>query len=300
MPVFINQKTDIGERIDVFLARGGTLSRSALARLLQNGNVLVNGKPVSKNYRLSGGEEITVNISEPVPSEAKAEDIPLDILYEDSHLLVINKPRGLVVHPGAGNLTGTLVNALINHCGDELSGIGGVTRPGIVHRLDKDTSGLMLAAKNDFAHNALCAALQKREINRVYVCMVRGLPKPENGVIDAPIGRHPTKRVRMAVVPNGRTARTFYKVLEAYAGHSLVECTLDTGRTHQIRVHMAHIGHPILGDSLYGPGGLAGKALRGGSGGVPPVSGQMLQAYKLSFKHPVTGEDMRFEAEREF
>lgn len=289
MPVYISEETVLGERIDVFLARNGNISRSALVRLLKNGDVLVNGKPVAKNYRLSAGEEITVNIPAPVPPEAQGEDIPLEILYEDSDLLVINKPRGLVVHPGAGNQTGTLVNALINHCCDSLSGIGGVTRPGIVHRLDKDTAGLMLAAKNDAAHNALCAALQRREISRVYICIVRGLPKPESGVIEAPIGRHPVKRVCMAVVPNGRFARTYYTVLEQFSGHSLVECKLDTGRTHQIRVHMAHIGHPILGDTLYG----GGKGLSG-------YNTQMLQAYKLSFKHPTTGKTLNFQAPRVF
>lgn len=289
MPVYYSKETDIGERIDVFLARNGTVSRSALVRLFKNGDVLVGGKPASKNYRLSGNEEITVNIPAPVPSEAKAEDIPLDILYEDDDLLVINKPRGMVVHPGAGNPTGTLVNALINHCGSSLSGIGGVTRPGIVHRLDKDTAGLMLAAKNDTAHNALCAALQRREITRIYICMTRGLPKPESGVIEAPIGRHPTKRICMAVVPDGRYAKTYYTVLESFSGHSLVECKLDTGRTHQIRVHMAYIGHPILGDTLYG----GGKGLSG-------YNTQMLQAYKLSFTHPTTGESMKFEAARLF
>ncbi|MCL2080955.1 MAG: RluA family pseudouridine synthase [Oscillospiraceae bacterium] len=286
MPVYFSQEADIGERIDVYLARGGTLSRSALARLLKGGGVLVNGRPVQKSYRLSGGEEIAVNIPEPAPSAAKPENIPLDILYEDGHLLVINKPRGLVVHPGSGNPTGTLVNALLNHCGEELSGIGGVTRPGIVHRLDKDTPGLMLAAKNDFTHNALCAALQRREITRKYICIVRGTPKPESGVIEAPIGRHPSKRTRMAVVPDGRPALTRYRLLEEYSGYSRAECTLDTGRTHQIRVHMAHIGHPILGDLLYG----GGKGING-------WNTQMLQAYKLGFRHPVTGEELKFVAE---
>ncbi|MCL1820326.1 MAG: RluA family pseudouridine synthase [Oscillospiraceae bacterium] len=272
--------------MDVFLAHCGLMSRSALVRLLQNGNVLVNGKPAAKNYRLSRGDEITVNIPPPTPAEVRGEDIPLDILYEDEHLLVINKPRGLVVHPGAGNPSGTLVNALINHCGDSLSGIGGVMRPGIVHRLDKDTSGLMLAAKSNAAHNALSAALQRREIERVYICVVRGKPHPQSGTVEAPLGRHPANRLRMAVTASGRYARTFYRTLETEPGRSLVECTLDTGRTHQIRAHMAHIGHPIIGDVLYG-----------GGTGSDGWNTQMLQAYKLGFTHPVSGVKMRFETD---
>ena len=289
MFVYSSAQAETVLRLDVFLARSGTLSRSALAVLFEQGKIEVNGKKQPKSYRLQDGDTVSADIPAPVPPEAKGEDIPLDILYEDADLLVINKPVGLVVHPGAGHQTGTLVNALINHCGGELSGIGGVMRPGIVHRLDKDTSGLMLAAKNDFTHNALCAALQRREITRIYRAMVRGLPEPASGTIEAPVGRHPTKRIRMAVVKNGRFARTHYSTIENFTGRSLVECRLDTGRTHQIRVHMAYIGHPILGDPLYG----GGKALNG-------YVGQMLQAHKLEFCHPRGGGRMEFEVKADF
>lgn len=289
MPLYIASQSEAGLRLDIFLARAGTVSRSGLAVLFERGAVEVNGRKQPKSYRLQSGDRVSAEIAAPVPPSAHGEDIPLDILYEDRDLLVINKPVGLVVHPGAGHQTGTLVNALISHCKGELSGIGGVMRPGIVHRLDKDTSGLMLAAKNDFTHNALCAALQRRDISRVYLAAVRGAPSPPFGTIDAPIGRHPSKRVKMAVVQSGRSAKTRYRTLESANGLSLVECALDTGRTHQIRVHMSFIGHPVAGDPLYG----GGKAPDG-------RIGQLLHAYKLAFDHPRTGEHMSFEVNADF
>ncbi len=281
---------DKDTRIDSFLAHRChtdarlSLSRTALSRLIEEGQVQIAGKQVGKSYKLQGHETITVVLPDPQPAAAQAQEIPLSILFEDDDLLVIHKPRGLVVHPAAGHQDGTLVNALLFHCGAQLSGIGGVARPGIVHRLDKDTSGLLLVAKNDFAHLSLSEALQKRDIHRYYKAILRGCPKQAQGIIDAPIGRHPHKRTSMAIVPQGRPARTQYQVLDVRQGMSLVTCKLDTGRTHQIRVHMASIGHPVMGDTLYG---------------APPVKGvegQLLHAYRLQFQHPRTADMLDFEA----
>ena len=269
---------DAGKRLDAFLAgQIEELTRSAAARLCEEGRVRLGEKPLAKNYRLTGGETVTVELPEPELIDAVPQDIPLDIVYEDEDVIVINKPKGLVVHPAPGHPDGTLVNALLYHCGESLSGIGGALRPGIVHRIDRDTSGLIIAAKNDFAHQRLSAQLQDHTLSRVYRCIVVGSLPQEEGTVDAPIGRHPTDRKKMAVISGGRSAVTHYRVLEHLRGHSYVECRLETGRTHQIRVHMAHLGHPILGDTVYG-------AKRP----VPGLQGQCLHAVGLKFIHPRT------------
>ena len=269
-----------GVRADKFVAESGIgISRSSAVSLFEKGLVSVNGKAVNKKQKLSAGDIVTVNVPEPVAYEAKAEDIPLDIVYEDSDLLVVNKPKGMVVHPAAGNFDGTLVNALLYHCGDSLSGINGVMRPGIVHRIDKDTSGLLIVAKNDFSHQALSAQLADRSLSRVYEAVVRGRLRENAGSIDRPIGRHPTDRKRMAVnEKNGRPAVTHWTVLDRYHGYTHIRCRLETGRTHQIRVHMASIGHPLLGDGVYG----APCPEKG-------LEGQCLHARELKFIHPRSG-----------
>ena len=275
---------DAGLRLDAFLAqRLPDLSRSRIQQLLEQGCILVEGKPGKKNRRLTPGERILLDLPEPAEADPEPEEIPLDILFEDADLLVINKPKGMVVHPAAGHESGTLVNALLHHCGDSLSGIGGVKRPGIVHRLDKDTSGLMLAAKTDRAHASLAAQLGDHSLHRVYAALLIGTPRPAEGVVDLPVGRHPRDRKKMAAgVPGGRSAVTHYRVLESFPGYSYAECVLETGRTHQIRVHMASLGHPVAGDPLYG-----GKC-------ALPLSSQCLHAREICFRHPVTGEDMTF------
>ncbi len=274
-----------GERIDALLARLSPepMSRSAAQRLLTAGAVTVNGAPAAKNYRASAGDVICAEREEPAPARAVAQEIPLDVVYEDGDLIVINKPRGMVVHPAPGHADGTLVNALLAHCGASLSGIGGELRPGIVHRLDKDTSGLLIAAKNDRAHERLSAQLKDRSLSRIYDCIVQGGFKADAGTVDAPIGRDPRNRKRMAVTEkNARTAVTHWELLERFGRYSYVRCRLETGRTHQIRVHMAHIGHPLLGDTLYG-----GRADKG-------LDTQCLHARGLKFIHPSTGEAMAF------
>lgn len=269
-----------GERADAALARlSGTLTRSAAQRLLEAGQVTSRGRVLKKNDRLEAGEPLEVELPAPQPLALTAEDIPLDIVYEDGDLIVLNKPKGLVVHPAAGHWSGTLVNALLHHCRDSLSGINGALRPGIVHRIDKDTSGLLVVAKNDFAHQSLAAQLQDHSLARVYVCLVTGGMRADSGTVDAPIGRHPTDRKRMAVVADGRPAVTHWQVLERFSGYTLLECRLETGRTHQIRVHMAHIGHPIVGDMVYGR--------------KKPELGQdtqCLHARAITFRHPRSGE----------
>lgn len=275
-----------GERLDkalAFLCSGQ--SRSALQKLLESGLVTVNGKPGGKHDRLHEGDIITVCFPDPVPLEAKAENIPLEIVYEDDDLLVVNKPQGMVVHPGAGNPDGTLVNALLYHCGDSLSGIGGVLRPGIVHRIDKDTSGLLMVAKNDHAHQHLAAQIKAHSFLREYEAVVCGILKEEDGTVNAPIGRHPTQRKRMAVTQrNSKQAVTHFTVLGRYEQYTHVRLRLETGRTHQIRVHMAYIGHPVAGDPVYG------KPLRN-------LRGQCLHARTLGFVHPSTGRYMEFTSE---
>ena len=269
-----------GERLDAFLAEQlEDVTRSAAAKLCAGGSVTREGKPLAKNYRLTGGETIAVVLPDPESMDAVAQDIPLDVVYEDADVIVVNKPKGLVVHPAPGHPDGTLVNALLHHCAGSLSGIGGALRPGIVHRIDRDTSGLIIAAKNDYAHQCLSAQLQDHSLARTYECVVVGNLKADSGTVDAPIGRHPVDRKKMAVVANGRPAITHWEVIARYGGYTHVRCRLETGRTHQIRVHMAHIGHPILGDTVYG----AKRA-------VPGLQGQCLHAVGLRFIHPRTGE----------
>ena len=269
-----------GSRVDAWLAsQEADWTRSAVQRFLEEGRVTCNGTALAKNYKLTGSETVEVALPEPEPLDVQPQNIPLDIVYEDADVIVLNKPKGLVVHPAPGHPDGTLVNALLYHCGDQLSGIGGAVRPGIVHRIDRDTSGLLIVAKNDFAHQALSAQLQDHTLARVYRCIVVGNLREEDGTVNAPIGRHPTDRKKMAVVANGRPAVTHWHVLERFQGFTYVECRLETGRTHQIRVHMAYLGHPILGDTVYG----AKKP-------VPGLQGQCLHAVGLRFLHPRTGE----------
>ena len=269
-----------GERLDSFLtARLPGLTRSAAARLIETGQVLVDGKPARKSARLAGGETVEVTLPDPEPADALPQDIPLDVVYEDDDVIVVNKPSGLVVHPAPGHPDGTLVNALLHHCGGSLSGVGGELRPGIVHRIDRDTSGLIIAAKNDAAHQALAAQLADHTLARTYEAVAAGSFREDAGTVDAPIGRCPSDRKKMAVVPNGKRAVTHWEVLERFPGLTHVRCRLETGRTHQIRVHMAHLGHPIYGDTVYG-----------GKKPVPGLTGQCLHAVGLRFVHPRTGE----------
>ena len=272
---------DAGTRIDSFLAsRLEGVSRSAAARLLEQGCVLCAGKAPGKSYRMTGTETVAVTLPEVAETEVAAQDIALDVVYEDEDVIVVNKPTGLVVHPAPGHPDGTLVNALLHHCGDSLSGVGGEKRPGIVHRIDRDTSGLIIAAKNDAAHLGLAAQLSDHTLARTYECLVVGNLREDCGTVDAPIGRHHTDRKKMAVTThNSRHAITHWEVIARYPGATHVRCRLETGRTHQIRVHMAHIGHPILGDTVYG----AKKP-------VPGLTGQCLHAVGLRFIHPRTGE----------
>ena len=273
-------EADADERLDAWLcAQLEELTRSAAARLCTQGQVTAGGKPLAKNYRLNGTETVEVTLPEPEILDAVPQDIPLDVVYEDADVIVVNKPKGLVVHPAPGHPDGTLVNALLYHCGESLSGVGGALRPGIVHRIDRDTSGLIIAAKNDFAHQKLAAQLQDHTLARTYECIVTGNLREDAGTVDAPIGRCPTDRKKMAVVSGGRRAVTHWEVLERFGGFTYVRCRLETGRTHQIRVHMAHMGHPILGDTVYG----AKKP-------VPGLQGQCLHAVGLQFVHPRTGE----------
>ena len=279
-------------RTDVFVASELGITRSAAQKLIDDGNVSLDGKPISKNRKLMQGLSVEVYVPEAVPSEAFPEDIPLDIIYEDDDLLVINKPSGMVVHPAAGNQSGTLVNALLFHCGSSLSGIGGVIRPGIVHRIDKDTSGLLVVAKNDKAHLALSAQLKDHTISRVYHAIACGNFKDDSGTVNAPIGRHPNDRKKMAVIRSGAGARpavTHYTVLERFGAFTYIRCVLETGRTHQIRVHMASIGHPLLGDAVYGGAGTKFEASHRAL-----INGQCLHAKELTFIHPSTGKKVDF------
>lgn len=269
---------DAGKRLDAWLAERTELTRSAVQKLAEDGRVTAGGKPLTKNTRLTGTEAVSLLLPEPEAVEIVPQDIPLDVVYEDGDVIVVNKPKGLVVHPAPGHPDGTLVNALLYHCGDSLSGINGELRPGIVHRIDRDTSGLIIAAKNDFAHVRLAAQLQDHTLARTYRCIVTGNLREDAGTVNAPIGRCPADRKKMAVVAGGRNAVTHWQVLERYPGAAYVECRLETGRTHQIRVHMAYIGHPILGDTVYGS-----------KKPVPGLNGQCLHAVGLRFLHPRTG-----------
>ena len=278
-------ETDGETRIDVFAAGAAGVTRSRAAALVSEGLVSVNGKTVSKSCKVKKGDTVLITVSDPKEYDIVPENIPLDIVYEDEDLLVVNKPKGMVVHPAAGNYSGTLVNALMFHCGSSLSGINGVMRPGIVHRIDKNTSGLLMVAKNDLAHTGLAAQIKAHSFMREYEAVVYGNIKDDEGTVNAPIGRHSIKRKQMAVVNGGREAVTRYKVIERFDGFTHIRVRLETGRTHQIRVHMAYIGHPVAGDEVYGP-----KKV------ITELGGQCLHAKKIGFIHPRTGEYMVFDS----
>ena len=279
---------DSGLRIDKYLSSvNEQLSRSYIQKLLKSGLVLVDGKPVKASYQVDEGDVISLDIPEAVEPEIEPENMDLDILYEDQDVILVNKPKGMVVHPAAGHYSHTLVNGLMHHCKDQLSGINGVMSPGIVHRIDMDTTGVIIACKNDMAHNSIAAQLKEHSITRRYQAIVHGVLKDDAGTVEGPIGRHPTDRKKMSInYNNGKSAVTHYKVLKRFRQYTHVECRLETGRTHQIRVHMASIGHPLLGDLVYGPGKCP----------IPGLQGQTLHAGVLGFIHPRTGEYMEFTA----
>ena len=282
--------TFLGEgkkRLDVFIAENTEISRTRAQGLINDGMVTVNGKTADKNCKLKNNDEIAVEIPKPREYTAKPQNIPLDIAYEDEDLLVVNKPKDMVVHPAAGNYEGTLVNALLWHCGDSLSGINGVMRPGILHRIDKNTSGLLIVAKNDFAHEKLAEQIKEHSFTREYEAVVYGRLKTDEGTVNAPIGRHPVRRKEMAVTDkNSREAITHYKVISQFEGFSHIRLRLETGRTHQIRVHMAYLGHPVAGDDVYGP-----KKV------IKSLGGQCLHAKKIGFIHPRSNKYLEFESE---
>lgn len=272
------------ERLDKFISENSDISRSYAAKLAEEGNVSVNGEKAQKKTKVRNGDTVKITVPKPQSIEAEPEDIPIDVVYEDDCVIVVNKPQGMVVHPAPGNSSGTLVNALLYHC--SLSSINGAVRPGIVHRIDKDTSGLLIVAKTNAAHEFLAEQLKERKALRKYWCIVNGNIKEDSGVVDKPIARHPSDRKRMAVIEGGRDAVTEYRVLERFGNYTLVECTLKTGRTHQIRVHMASLGHSIVGDPVYGIKKDRDKG-----------KGQLLHAKTVGFKHPKTGEIMEFSSE---
>ncbi len=275
-----------GARLDVFLAENiEELTRSRIQKLIFDKNITVNGQCVKANCKLKTGDTIEVTVPKPVETQLEAEKIPLDIVYEDKHMLVVNKPQGMVVHPAAGNLNGTLVNALMAHCGDNLSGINGEIRPGILHRIDKDTSGLLLVAKDDKAHLGLSEQIKAHSLTREYLCIVHGRLKEDSGTVNAPIGRDPKERKKMTIThKNSKNAVTHFFVLERFQKYTFIKCRLETGRTHQIRVHMSKNGHPIVGDKVYGRKKEDFK-----------LNGQLLHAFKVGFIHPESGEYMEFE-----
>ena len=282
----IIDENQAGERLDVLTAALADVTRSRAGTLIRDGLVLVGGVPQTKaGFKPRCGDELRVELPEAAPARVEAQDIPLEILYQDADLAVVYKPSGMVVHPAAGNPDGTMVNALLQHL-DRLSGIGGEIRPGIVHRIDKDTSWLLLVAKNDFSHASLSEQIKAHSVQRAYMAIVQGGMRQECGTVEGPIGRHPTDRKKMAIVSGGRDAVTHWRVLEPLKGATLLECRLTTGRTHQIRVHMASIGHPLLGDPLYGPKKMP----------YPVQGGQLLHAFRIGFVHPRTGKEMLFEA----
>ena len=284
--IFVTEEAS-GDRVDKFLSEQcEEYSRSFLQKLMKSGGVFADDRPVKASYRVSEGDRLTFEVPEAVEPEILAENIPLDILYEDRDVILVNKPKGMVVHPAAGHYTGTLVNALMYHCREDLSGINGVLRPGIVHRIDMDTTGVLIACKNDQAHNSIAAQLKEHSITRRYQAIVHGVVKEDEGVVDAPIGRHPQDRKKMCINhQNGKPAVTHYRVLKRFSGFTHIECRLETGRTHQIRVHMASLGHPLLGDLVYGPARCPYK-----------LQGQTLHAGILGFIHPMTGVYMEFTA----
>ncbi len=282
---------DVGKRLDVYVAERGGITRSASAKLTERGAVKVNGVKMPKNYRLREGDTVDIDFPEPVPDRAEPENIPLDIVYEDDYLLIVNKPKGMVVHPAAGNPTGTLVNALLYHCGTSLSGINGVIRPGIVHRIDKDTSGLLAVAKTDAAHVSLAEQISSHSFGRRYEAIINGHLRDESGTVDAPIGRHPVDRKKMAIVKGGKPAVTHYSVVSHLEKADHIALQLETGRTHQIRVHMASLGHPLLGDTVYGGGKSRFEVTH-----ASLLSGQCLHAKTISFVHPITEQFMKFDS----
>ena len=287
MQIITLEVTDSNKRIDAFIADNTDITRSRATSLLADGNVTVNGQVKGKSYKVKAGDQIVINVPDPVELDAKPQDIPLDIVYEDDDLLVVNKPKGMVVHPAAGNLDGTLVNALLFHCKGRLSGINGVMRPGIVHRIDKDTSGLLIVAKNDAAHAHLAEQIKEHSFTREYEAVVYGNVKADNGSISAPIGRHPVKRKQMAVTAqNSKNAVTHYTVLKRFGDFTHLRLRLETGRTHQIRVHMSYIGHAVAGDEVYGPKNV-----------IKSLGGQCLHAKKIGFIHPSTNQYMEFDSE---
>lgn len=284
---FTISAADVGLRMDRWLtAQCPDLSRSQIQSLLEAGRVTCDGRPLNKKEKLCAGQTVLMCLPEPHPIEAQPQNIPLDVVYEDASLIVVNKPKGMVVHPAPGNPDGTLVNALLYHCAGQLSGIGGAVRPGIVHRIDKDTSGLLVAAKTDAAHQALTARMSAHDIHRVYHAVVYGSLKEDSGFVEAPIGRDPRDRKKMAVTQqNSKYAYTGWQVLKRFGSFTYIACKLETGRTHQIRVHMASIGHPLAGDAVYGPRNC-----------IRSLNGQCLHAKELGFVHPETGEWMQFDS----
>ena len=279
------KEQDIGKRIDSYLAENTEFSRAHIQKMIENEKVLVNGKKTKVSYKIQKDDDISVKNEIPKEVSLEAQDIPIEVLYEDNDIIVVNKPKGMVVHPANGNPDGTLVNAVMAICKDSLSGIGGEIRPGIVHRLDKDTSGLLIVAKNDEAHMNMSKQIQERKVTKKYIALVRGVVAEDEATIDLPIARSTKDRKKMAVDPKGRNAVTHFKVLKRYDNYTLLELKIDTGRTHQIRVHMSYIGHPVVGDEVYSNG----KNEFG-------VQGQMLHARYLQFKHPITGKELSLEA----